>query len=215
MQIQLTSLKEKVTQIILHAAAAAKSLQSFPTLRPHRRQPTRLPCPWDSPGKNTGAGCHFLLLILHGFDLIIWSLKREILLTYWSELPYCLWKRHVPKDCVVLRVWDQTLASNHQSQGDLCHTSTRQWIRLTTMGFLGEYLEFCQKYRPGNTMITTLWYLKQEIKLDCTQTLTYKNNEIINGGVLSDVLHHWICGNFSLKAVENQYIRKDRKAVVF
>ena len=27
----------------------------------HRRQPTRLPCPWDSPGKNTGAGCHFLL----------------------------------------------------------------------------------------------------------------------------------------------------------
>ena len=30
-------------------------------VRPHRRQPTRLPCPWDSPGKNTGVGCHFLL----------------------------------------------------------------------------------------------------------------------------------------------------------
>ena len=28
---------------------------------PLRRQPTRLPCPWDSPGKNTGVGCHFLL----------------------------------------------------------------------------------------------------------------------------------------------------------
>ena len=27
----------------------------------HRRQPTRLPCPWDSPGKNIGVGCHFLL----------------------------------------------------------------------------------------------------------------------------------------------------------
>ena len=27
----------------------------------HRRQPTRLPCPGDSPGKNTGVGCHFLL----------------------------------------------------------------------------------------------------------------------------------------------------------
>ena len=27
----------------------------------HRRQPTRLPCFWDSPGKNTGVGCHFLL----------------------------------------------------------------------------------------------------------------------------------------------------------
>ena len=28
---------------------------------PHRQQPTRLPHPWDSPGKNTGVGCHFLL----------------------------------------------------------------------------------------------------------------------------------------------------------
>ena len=44
---------------------AAKSLQSCPTLsdsvRPHRWQPTRLPHPWDSPGKNTGVGCYFLL----------------------------------------------------------------------------------------------------------------------------------------------------------
>ena len=30
-------------------------------MRPRRRQPTRLPRPWDSPGKNTGVGCHFLL----------------------------------------------------------------------------------------------------------------------------------------------------------
>ena len=38
------------------AAAAAKSLQSCPTLCD-----TRLRRPWDSPGKNTGVGCHFLL----------------------------------------------------------------------------------------------------------------------------------------------------------
>ena len=31
------------------------------SVRPHRRKPTRLPHPWDSPGKNTGVGCHFLL----------------------------------------------------------------------------------------------------------------------------------------------------------
>ena len=31
------------------------------SVRPHRRQPTRIPRPWDCPGKNTGAGCHFLL----------------------------------------------------------------------------------------------------------------------------------------------------------
>ena len=47
--------------ILSTAAAAAKSLQSCLTVRPLRRQPTRLPRPWDSPGKNTGVGCHFLL----------------------------------------------------------------------------------------------------------------------------------------------------------
>ena len=31
------------------------------SVQPHRRQPTRLRCPWDSPGKNAGVGCHFLL----------------------------------------------------------------------------------------------------------------------------------------------------------
>ena len=30
------------------------------SVRPHRRQPSRLPRPWDSPGKNNGVGCHFL-----------------------------------------------------------------------------------------------------------------------------------------------------------
>ena len=44
------------------AAAAAESLQSCLTLRdPIDCSPTRLPRPWDSPGKNTGVGCHFLL----------------------------------------------------------------------------------------------------------------------------------------------------------
>ena len=33
----------------------------FHCLSIHRRQPTRLPRTWDSPGKNTGVGCHFLL----------------------------------------------------------------------------------------------------------------------------------------------------------
>ena len=43
------------------AAAATKSLQLCPTLRPNGQQPTRLPRPSYSPGKNTGVGCHCLL----------------------------------------------------------------------------------------------------------------------------------------------------------
>src|SRR5574341_1324320 len=31
------------------------------SVRPHSQQPSRLPRPWDSPGKDTGVGCHFLL----------------------------------------------------------------------------------------------------------------------------------------------------------
>ena len=42
--------------------AAAKSLWSCPTLRPHRRQPARLLCPWDFPGKSIGVGCCCLLI---------------------------------------------------------------------------------------------------------------------------------------------------------
>ena len=60
----LKSLEPASLSPLIHraaAAAAAKSLQSCPTLWPHRRQPTRLRRPWDSPGKNTGVGCHLLL----------------------------------------------------------------------------------------------------------------------------------------------------------
>ena len=35
--------------------------QSCPTLQPQELQPTRLLCPWDFPGNNTGVGCHFIL----------------------------------------------------------------------------------------------------------------------------------------------------------
>ena len=36
------------------------------SVRLYRQQPTRLPHPWDSPGKNTGVGCHFLLQCMKG-----------------------------------------------------------------------------------------------------------------------------------------------------
>ena len=71
------------------------------SVRPHRQQPTRLPRLWDSPGKNTGVGCHFLLQYMK-----VKSLSRVQLLAtprtaayqaplsmgfstqeYWSRLP--------------------------------------------------------------------------------------------------------------------------------
>ena len=50
------------------------------SVRPHRWQPTRLPHPWDSPGKNTGVGCHFFLHCVK-----VKSLSRVLLLaTPWT-----------------------------------------------------------------------------------------------------------------------------------
>ena len=54
-------------------------------VRPHRRQPTRLPCRWDSPGKNTAVGCHCLLQCMR--------VKRE------SEVAQSCLTLRDPMDC--------------------------------------------------------------------------------------------------------------------
>ena len=71
---------------IYTAAAAAKSLQSCLTLRPRRRQPTRLPRPWDSQGKNTGVGCHFLLkcMKVKSESEVAQSCRVQLLATPWT-----------------------------------------------------------------------------------------------------------------------------------
>ena len=54
---------------------------------PHRWQPTRLPRPWDSPGKNTGVGCHFLLqkkAECQRIDAFKWWCWRRLLSVPWT-----------------------------------------------------------------------------------------------------------------------------------
>ena len=53
-------MKESRILFICHRRHQVASVVSN-SVRPHGLQPTRLPHPWDSPGKNTGVGCHFLL----------------------------------------------------------------------------------------------------------------------------------------------------------
>ena len=55
------------------------------SVQPHRQQPTRLPRPWDSPGKNIGVGCHFLLQCM--------KVKNE------SEVAQLCLTRSNPMDC--------------------------------------------------------------------------------------------------------------------
>ena len=56
------------------------------SVRPHRRQPTRLPRPWDSPGKNTGVDCHFLLQCMKVKSESEVS-RIRLLATPWSRVP--------------------------------------------------------------------------------------------------------------------------------
>ena len=55
------SRKKSPYKLLYVSVAAVKLLVVSDSVQPHRRQPTRLPHPWDSLGKNTGVGCHFLL----------------------------------------------------------------------------------------------------------------------------------------------------------
>ena len=53
--------RKKSERIHIHTNCCQVTSVMFDSVQPHRWQPNRLPCPWDSQGKNTGVGCHFLL----------------------------------------------------------------------------------------------------------------------------------------------------------
>ena len=74
------------------------------SVRPHRRQPTRLPRPWDSPGKNTGVDCHFLLQCM--------KVKSE------SDVAQSCLTLSEPMDCRLLHPWDFP----GKSTGAGCHS---------------------------------------------------------------------------------------------
>ena len=83
------------------------------SLRPHRRQPTRLPRPWDSPGKNTGVGCHFLLQCMKSEK---WKWSRSVMSDSWQP--------HGLQPTRLLRPWD----SPGKSTGVGCHCPL-QWLQ--------------------------------------------------------------------------------------
>ena len=68
--------------------------QSCPTLQPHGLQPTRLLCPWDFPGKDTGMGCHCLLRWSQHFIVNRWENNR-----YSDRLYFLGFKNHCKCDC--------------------------------------------------------------------------------------------------------------------
>ena len=76
------------------AVCVCSALQSCSILRPCGLQCSRLPCPWDSPGKNTGAGCYFLfhgIFLTQGLNMYVFCIScigRRVLYhcTTWEAL---------------------------------------------------------------------------------------------------------------------------------
>ena len=94
------------------------------SVRPYRRQPTRLPRPWDSPGKNTPVGCHFLLQCM--------KVKSESEVAQWCLTPRDSMDCSLPGSSIhgifqarVLE-WDATAFS-----GRLC-----DWIQCNNKDFI-------------------------------------------------------------------------------
>ena len=92
--------------VLVLGAVLSRSVMSN-SLRPYGRQPTRLLCPWNSPGKNTGMGCHALLQGIfptQGLNLCLSCLL------FWQEgsLPgkaLCAWG---VINCVCFFKWDSS-----------------------------------------------------------------------------------------------------------
>src|SRR5574340_697992 len=77
------------TQSKIQFSSAASVVSD--SVRPHRRQPSRLLCPWDSPGKNTGVGCYFLLQgIFQGSNLCLLHWQTDSLsLSHQGSPQFC------------------------------------------------------------------------------------------------------------------------------
>ena len=89
----LRSAKKQSATALLCKAVVTEPIHHFlsDSVRPQRRQPTRLPRPWDSPGKNTGVGCHNIIYIYVVKSVIILIISNalnlyEILLSVLSTL---------------------------------------------------------------------------------------------------------------------------------
>ena len=132
---------------------------------PHRRQPTRLPRPWDSPGKNTGVGCRFLLQCMKG--------KSE------SEVAQSCPTLSNPMDCSLPRLlhpWDFP----GKSTGVGCHCLL-QMVFLTTHLFSHSlFITWSCKWYPITSVMCCSYRLTLE---QCGAN--YARVRILGGG------DHW------------------------
>ena len=135
------------------------------SVRPHRWQPTRLPHPWDSPGKNNGVGCHFLLQCM--------KVKSQ------SEITQSCPTLSDPREpSRLLRPWDFP----GKSTGVGCHCLLRETRRVTGKFDLGvqnetgqSLIEFCQE----NTLVIANTLFQQHKRRHVSMS-THGHHQMVN-----------------------------------
>ena len=125
-------------------------------MRPHRQQPSRLPRPWDSPGKNTGVGCHFLLQCM--------KVKSE------SEVAQSCLTLSDPKDCSLpgssvhgifqARVLEWGAIAFSHKKNEILPFAT-MWMDHKKSIMLSE---LSQTVKDKYSIITCMWNLKKNNK---------------------------------------------------
>ena len=94
------------------------------SLRPHELQPTRLLCPWNSPGKNTGVGCHFLL---QGISLTQGSNPG---LPHCRQTLYCLSYQGSPNLLSCVRLFVIPWTAVYQASPSIKYSRQQYWSGL-------------------------------------------------------------------------------------
>ena len=119
------------------------------SVRPHRQQPTRLPHPWGSPGKNTGVGCHFLLQCMK-VKSEKWKWSRSVVTD--SSRPHGL------QPTRLLHPWDFPGKSTGVGCHYLLQVSVYVSFKSKLQCFLSISLRFLQT-NPNSLSFEHMWHL--------------------------------------------------------
>ena len=157
------------------------------SVRPHRRKPTRLPRPWDSPGKNTGMGFYCLLRNSSGGNV------------KWSDIRYILKAEYLPEFYLLFQLpYKHAILEPVKATGSTCqvfhshvfeHTLSL-WLDTACLNYysrvknLQKYLFFCKVFLHSLCISTAL----------CTiSTIIFIASETSN--FLNACLHQQILGS--------------------
>ena len=153
------------------------------SVRPHRWQPTRLPRPWDSPGKHTGVGCHFLLQCMKVKG------KREVA----QSCPTL----SDPMDCSLPGPSVHGIFQASTGVGCHCKELLRSEVKLSHCFITLESLLRRSAHRivpgggfPGSRGLPCHLYLKGSLSLNRAGTEILLHG-VGRGCLLHDVYNHW------------------------